>query len=62
MTSLAGADLYNHFWEQVQNIRNLKRHPYEFYQKLGYIITGVVPDANGPGKPDIILSKRVAQP
>ncbi len=62
MTSLAGADLYNHFWEQVQNIRNFKRHPYEFYQKLGYIITGVVPDANGPGKPDIILSKRVAQP
>jgi hypothetical protein len=27
---------------------------------MGYVITGVVPDANGRGKPDIIMSKRVA--
>jgi aminoglycoside 6'-N-acetyltransferase I len=38
----------------------LRRHPYEFYQKLGFIIAGVMPDANGRGKPDIFLSKRVA--
>jgi aminoglycoside 6'-N-acetyltransferase I len=59
MTSLAGADLYVDTWEQVRTIRNLRRHPYEFYQKMGFVITGVVPDANGVGKPDIILSKRV---
>ena len=57
MTSLGGVNLYPNVWEQVVNIRNLKNHPYEFYQKLGYVITGVMPDANGIGKPDIYLSK-----
>ncbi|HKP52811.1 MAG TPA: GNAT family N-acetyltransferase [Chloroflexia bacterium] len=60
MTTLSGVDLYQNLWEQIANIRNLKRHPYEFYQKLGYVIVGVMPDANGPGKPDIIMAKRVA--
>lgn len=59
MTSLSDVDLYEDLWDQIKNIRNLKRHPFEFYQKLGYVITGVVPDANGRGKPDIIMSKRV---
>jgi len=62
MTTLAGADLYHNLWDSIAHIRNLKGHPYEFYQKLGYSITGVVPDANGRGKPDIIMSKRVDQP
>lgn len=60
MTSLSGVDLYEDLWDKVKNIRNLKGHPYEFYQKMGYIITGVVIDANGVGKPDIIMSKRVS--
>ncbi len=60
MTSLAVDDLYENLWDKVRNIRNLKGHPYEFYQKMGYVITGVVPDANGLGKPDIFMSKRVA--
>ena len=59
MTSLSGVDLYENLWDKVKNIRNLKNHPFEFYQKMGYIITGVVIDANGVGKPDIIMSKRV---
>lgn len=59
MTSLAGKCLYPNVWEHIANIRNLRRHPYEFYQKLGFVITGVIPDANGPGKPDICMSKRV---
>jgi len=59
MTTLGGADLYDNLWEKIAHIQNLKGHPYEFYQKCGYIITGVVPDANGRGKPDIIMSKRV---
>lgn len=60
MTSLYGADLYPNIWEHIPKIRNLRRHPYEFYQKLGYCITGVIPDANGLGKPDILMAKRVA--
>ena len=59
MTSLANIDLYENLWEQIRSIRNLKGHPFEFYQKLGYTITGVMPDANGRGKPDIYMSKRV---
>ena len=58
-TSLSNNDLYENLWDKVVHIRNLKRHPYEFYQKMGYVITGVVPDANGWGKPDILMSKRV---
>ncbi len=59
MTSLSGVDLFENTWEKIQNIRNLKNHPFTFYQKMGYVITGVVPDANGVGKPDIWLSKRI---
>lgn len=59
MTSLGGVDLYENLTEHIANIRNLKRHPYEFYQKQGYKIVGVIPDANGPGKPDIIMAKRL---
>jgi aminoglycoside 6'-N-acetyltransferase I len=59
MTSLSSTDLYENLWEKIRDIRNLKNHPFEFYQKLGYIITGVMIDANGIGKPDILMSKRV---
>ncbi len=59
MTSLANTDLYQNLWDKMAHIQNLKGHPYEFYQKLGYTIIGVVPDANGRGKPDIIMGKRV---
>jgi len=59
MTSLANVDLYQNLWEKIRDIRNLKHHPFEFYQKMGYVITGVVPDANGIGKPDILMAKRV---
>jgi aminoglycoside 6'-N-acetyltransferase I len=59
MTSLANTDLYENLWEKIRDIRNWKHHPFEFYQNLGYVITGVVPDANGVGKPDILMAKRV---
>ncbi|HEY0071714.1 MAG TPA: GNAT family N-acetyltransferase [Chloroflexia bacterium] len=61
MTTLSGVDLYPNVWEHIGRIRNLKGHPYEFYQKLGFTITGIVPDANGWGKPDILMAKRVKQ-
>jgi aminoglycoside 6'-N-acetyltransferase I len=61
-TSLGGANLYPDVWNHVRSIRNLHRHPYEFYQKLGFVIVGVIPDANGFGKPDIFMAKRVGRP
>lgn len=59
MTSLAGVDLYPDVAGHIRSIRNLKRHPYEFYQRMGYTVVGVIPDANGLGKPDIMMAKRI---
>ena len=59
MTSLSNVDLYENLWEKIRDIRNYKNHPFAFYQKQGYVITGVVPDANGRGKPDILMAKRI---
>ncbi len=59
MTTLSGIDLYPDIWRHIGQIQNLRGHPYEFYQKLGYAIIGVVPDANGIGKPDILMGKRL---
>jgi ribosomal protein S18 acetylase RimI-like enzyme len=61
MTSLSGVDLYPDVWPHIAQMRNLRGHPYEFYQKCGFVVVGVVPDANGWGKPDILLAKRVAE-
>lgn len=58
-TSLSHVDLYPNPWHHIRSIRNLRGHPYEFYQKCGFAIIGVVPDANGIGKPDIIMGKRI---
>ncbi len=60
MTSLSGVNLYPNVLEHLSRIRNLREHPFEFYQKLGFVIVGVMPDANGPGKPDIFMAKSVA--
>ena len=62
MTTLGGQDLYPDVLERLAGIRNLKGHPYEFYQKVGFVLIGVMPDANGPGKPDIYMAKRVGAP
>lgn len=59
MTTLSNVDLYEDLPQKIASIRNLRGHPYEFYQKCGYTIIGVMPDANGHGKPDIYMGKRV---
>lgn len=59
-TSLFGVDLYRgEPLKHLSVIRNLQGHPYEFYLACGFAIVGVVPDANGPGAPDILMAKRV---
>jgi aminoglycoside 6'-N-acetyltransferase I len=58
-TTLSAVDLYPNPLEHLARIRNLRGHPYEFYQKMGFVIVGVMPDANGWGKPDIYMAKRV---
>lgn len=58
-TTLGGADLYPDPLAAVSGLRMLESHPFEFYRKLGYAVVGVLPDANGFGKPDIFMAKRV---
>jgi aminoglycoside 6'-N-acetyltransferase I len=58
-TSLSGVDLYPNVLEHAQRIENLRSHQYEFYERCGYVIVGLMPDANGFGKPDIYMAKRI---
>jgi len=59
-TSLSGIDLYQDVPDAIRHVRKLRgQHPYEFYLRLGFRVTGVMPDANGRGKPDIFFAKRL---
>lgn len=58
-TTLGGIDLYPDPLGAVSRLRDLDGHPFEFYRRLGYAVVGVLPDANGYGKPDIFMAKRV---
>lgn len=57
-TTLSDINLYPDIHEHISKFKGYD-HPTEFYQRLGYTITGVIPDANGIGKPDILMAKRV---
>ena len=59
-TNLFGADLFPDPLTKLAQIQpSPEGHAYFFYLKQGFVPTGVLPDANGPGKPDIFMSKRV---
>ena len=60
MTSLSGVNLYEDIPGFIADLRDLGRnHPFLFYIKLGFVVTGVMPDANGTGRPDILMSKPI---
>ena len=62
MTSLAQVDLYDDLPGHLARIEDLRGHPFAFYRKCGYTVVGVIPDANGPGKPDILMARRLRAP
>ncbi len=62
LTSLGGVDVYPNPLAHLHNLRNLRGHPFTFYEKLGFTVVGLIPDANGPGKPDILMAKRLTAP
>ena len=59
-TSLGGEDLFPNLLGRLGAIENLGDHPFAFYLRRGFCLAGVLPDANGLGKPDIFLAKRLA--
>lgn len=60
-TTLSGTNLFQDTFGKIERIENLHGHPYQFYQKQGFQIVGVLPDANGPGKPDIFMAKGIGK-
>lgn len=58
-TTLSNVDLYADVPGRIATAQAVRPHPFAFYQHLGYSIVGVIPDANGRGKPDILMAKHV---
>ncbi|HET9439548.1 MAG TPA: GNAT family N-acetyltransferase [Longimicrobiales bacterium] len=60
-TNLYGQDLYPDVLGTLQKLRVTSGHPYRFYEKLGYTVTGVFPDVDGIGKHDILMARRITE-
>jgi GNAT superfamily N-acetyltransferase len=59
-TTAADIDLYADVPGAIASLRKIRgNHPFDFYRRLGFQITGFLPDANGRGRPDIFLAKRI---
>lgn len=58
-TTLFGRDLFPDPLAALDRLQPTAGHPFTFYRRMGYAVCGVLPDVNGPGKPDIFLAKRV---
>lgn len=58
-TTVGGVDLYPDVLEKLRAIESRGSHPLGFYRRVGYKVVGVIPDANGFGKPDILMAKRI---
>jgi aminoglycoside 6'-N-acetyltransferase I len=59
-TNLFGVDLYPEPLRHLVGLTAAARgHPFTFYRKMGYAVVGVLPDADGPGRHDILMAKRL---
>jgi aminoglycoside 6'-N-acetyltransferase I len=59
-TNLFGRDLFPGVLEKAMGLEAVADHAFGFYRRLGYEVVGVMPDVNGPGRPDILMAKRIA--
>ena len=60
-TNLFGVDVYPGVLAHAARAKATKGHPVGFYRKLGYEVVGLFPDANGFGKPDVLMAKRISR-
>lgn len=59
-TSLFGAGFFPDPLAKLAALRVTGSHPLAFYQRLGWSVVGVIPDANGRGWPDILIAKNIS--
>lgn len=59
-TSLFGAEPFPDLLGNLARIEARAPHPLDFYLALSFTLAGLIPHANGLGKPDILLAKRLA--
>lgn len=56
-TSLGGMEVFPGVLSRVAALGNVRGHAFEFYIKQGYEVVGIIPHANGFGRPDILMAK-----
>jgi aminoglycoside 6'-N-acetyltransferase I len=60
-TTLFGADPFPDLLATLAEAKAVgQTHPLDFYLKMGFVLAGLLPDANGRGKHDILMAKRLA--
>jgi aminoglycoside 6'-N-acetyltransferase I len=59
-TNLYGRDLYPDVLSKAQQLAPAGVHASTFYRRLGFEVVGIIPDANGFGRPDILMAKRIS--
>lgn len=57
-TSFSDVDLYEDLPSKLRDFEP-GSHASAFYLRIGFSVVGVIPDANGSGKPDILMTKRL---
>jgi aminoglycoside 6'-N-acetyltransferase I len=57
-TTAGGIDLFPDPLAHAASLEVID-HPISFYRRIGFKVVGLIPDANGPGKPDVLMAKRV---
>lgn len=58
-TNVSGRDLFDDPAAAIAELDFEPGHALGFWLRMGYRVTGLIPDAEGPGKPSINLAKRL---
>jgi len=59
VTNLAGVDVYPTPLDRLRELQVPATHPIGFYQRIGYALCAIVPDANGRGLHGFLLARRL---
>lgn len=58
-TSAGGVSLFPGVLSHAATLA-VRDHAAGFYRRLGFEVVGLIPDANGPGKADVLMAKSLA--